>query len=43
MMFDANQGQVTPSKKDVVQWKELGELPTPEREGHVFLGWFVGD
>lgn len=41
LMLDANQGYVSPNKKEVRQWKQIGELPTPEREGHVFLGWFV--
>ena len=43
LMLDADQGYVSPNHKEVKQWKPIGELPIPEREGHVFQGWFVGD
>ena len=43
LMLDADGGYVSPNHKEVKQWKPIGDLPTPEKEGHVFQGWFVGD
>ena len=41
--FDANGGTVDVSSIEVTQGEAYGELPVPVREGHEFLGWFLGD
>ncbi len=38
--FDARGGTVSPGSKSVVCGSAYGELPTPERSGYKFLGWF---
>lgn len=37
--FDATGGEVSVSKKKVQVTRKFGELPTPEKEGHEFVGW----
>ncbi len=39
--FDGNGGEVTQKGKDVIYDGEYGELPTPERIGYTFEGWFT--
>ncbi|MBR5012714.1 MAG: InlB B-repeat-containing protein, partial [Clostridia bacterium] len=39
--FDANSGTVSPTSKTVTYGNEYGELPTPERTGYTFVGWFT--
>ena len=38
--LNANGGKVEPSALAVVYGQAVGALPTPTREGYVFLGWF---
>ena len=38
--FDARGGTVSPGSKSVVCGGTYGELPTPERSGYKFLGWY---
>ena len=39
--FDANGGSVSPLSKDVTFDSVYGELPTPERLGYKFDGWYT--
>lgn len=39
--FDANEGTVTPESKTVTYDGTYGDLPTPQRSGYKFLGWFT--
>lgn len=39
--FDANGGTCEVASKKVYYNKVYGELPTPTKEGHTFLGWFT--
>lgn len=39
--FDANGGKTPTSQKQVVDTREYGELPEPERAGWVFYGWYT--
>jgi len=39
--FDANEGTVTLTSKEVTYLSTYGELPTPERSGYSFLGWYT--
>lgn len=39
--FDANGGTVSTASKEVTAGAAYGELPTPEREGYTFSGWFT--
>lgn len=39
--FDAQGGTVEPSFKDVIYNMEYGVLPTPSRDGYIFLGWYT--
>ena len=39
--LDANGGSVSPAFKDVVYNGLYGELPTPNRSGYSFLGWYT--
>lgn len=39
--FDANGGTVSIEEKAVIFTKAYGELPTPEKEGYEFVGWFT--
>ena len=39
--FDANGGFCSTSKKSVTYGAAYGELPTPEKEGYSFSGWFT--
>ena len=43
LYFDADFGTVSPASKAVVFGTPYGDLPTPVRSGHTFLGWHVGD
>lgn len=38
--FDPDGGSVTPTKKVVEENTAVGELPTPEKTGYVFAGWY---
>ncbi|MCH5167795.1 MAG: InlB B-repeat-containing protein [Erysipelotrichales bacterium] len=39
--LDPNGGELENREYQVSQNKEYGVLPTPTREGHIFLGWFL--
>ena len=39
--LDPNEGTVSPSSVEVTSGNTIGELPTPERFGFVFDGWFT--
>ncbi|WP_455719571.1 InlB B-repeat-containing protein [Agathobacter sp.] len=39
--FDSNGGNVTIRNKEVIKGQAYGDLPTPEREGYTFAGWFT--
>ena len=39
--FDAQGGTVEPASKSVTYDVAYGELPTPTKTGHTFLGWFT--
>ena len=39
--FDANEGTVTPSNKNVTFGSVYGELPVPTRTGYTFDGWYT--
>lgn len=39
--FDANGGSVTPAQKTYSYGETYGTLPTPEREGYTFSGWYT--
>lgn len=41
--FDPNGGSVTPASKVVAYGQPYGDLPTPEKEGFAFSGWYAGD
>ena len=38
--FDANGGTVTPSSLTVAKGSSIDQLPTPERDGYTFGGWY---
>ena len=37
--FDANGGNISTQSKRVMTGKTYGELPTPTRDGYIFVGW----
>ncbi len=39
--FDANGGTVSPANKQVTFDSTYGELPTPVRNGYIFLNWYT--
>ena len=39
--FDANGGSVTTNQKSVTYDEVYGELPTPQKEGYTFNGWYL--
>lgn len=41
VLFDANGGELTETSKEVVCYSTYGSLPTPTKEGFVFLGWYT--
>ncbi len=41
--FDANGGSQIATKISAIFDKEIGALPTPTKDGFVFLGWFYGE
>lgn len=41
VVFDANGGTVTPSKKSLTRDSSIGTLPTPVRTGYTFDGWYT--
>jgi len=41
--FEANGGNITTYSKTVVNGKEYGDLPSADREGHKFDGWFTNE
>ena len=40
--FNPNGGTVTDNSRQVLEFEEIGELPTPTRENSVFTGWYTG-
>lgn len=40
LTYNANGGSVSPSSKIVKYGNTYGSLPTPQRNGYTFLGWF---
>lgn len=40
LTLDANGGKCSASAVEVTYGKAIGKLPTPEREGYEFLGWY---
>lgn len=43
LTFDGNGGTVSETTRLILCDTEFGELPTPERVGYTFDGWFTGD
>ena len=41
LSLDAQSGTVEPESVRIVPGEAVGELPTPERAGWIFLGWFT--
>lgn len=41
VMLDANGGSVTPTSLARTYKAKYGEIPTPTRNGYIFLGWFT--
>lgn len=41
--FDPNGGTCDVESKEVHHYASIGDLPTPTKEGYVFVGWFYGD
>lgn len=41
VIFNANGGTVDTEGKEVTYDNTYGELPTPEREGYIFKGWYT--
>ncbi len=41
VIFDACEGSVSPAQSSLLYDSYYGNLPTPQRYGHVFLGWFT--
>lgn len=41
--FDPNEGTVTPTTSEVTFGQAYGTLPTPNRTGYTFKGWFYND
>ena len=41
VLFDANGGSVSPDSITAANGEPYGDLPVPQREGHVFAGWFT--
>ena len=39
LYFDADGGTVTPTSKVVYKGSKVGTLPTPQKDGKVFMGW----
>jgi uncharacterized repeat protein (TIGR02543 family) len=39
--FDAQEGTVDPKTKSVTYDSSYGDLPTPEKTGYTFVGWFT--
>jgi uncharacterized repeat protein (TIGR02543 family) len=39
--FNANGGNVSEATRNTASGTAVGELPTPTRENHMFLGWFT--
>lgn len=39
--FDPNGGIVNPTSKEVIYQDVYGELPTPEKNGYTFTGWYT--
>lgn len=42
LSFDANGGECAAASKSVVYNEPFGELPTPTRDGYIFMGWYKG-
>ena len=43
LYFDAGEGSCMAEKKSFINGKKIGMLPTAEREGFIFSGWFTDD
>lgn len=41
LIFDSNGGECNPQSKTVTFDKAYGELPTPVKDGYIFLGWYT--
>lgn len=41
ILFDANEGTVNTTSKEVVCNTAVGDLPTPTRNGYTFTGWYT--
>lgn len=41
LYFDANGGSVDITSKSIIYGSTYGSMPTPEWEGHTFLGWYT--
>ena len=41
LSFDANGGTVNTASKEITFYRIYGSLPTPERDGYTFIGWFT--
>lgn len=39
--FDPNQGEVSPTSRNITAGSAIGELPTPTRTGYDFVGWYT--
>ncbi len=39
--FNANNGSVSTKKKTITRYKKYYTLPTPTREGYIFMGWYT--
>ena len=39
--FDPNEGEVTPTTKQIANGSTIGELPIPSRPGYRFIGWYT--
>lgn len=43
MIFNPNGGTCDEETKTVILYEPYGTLPTPKRNGYLFLGWYTGD
>ena len=43
IVLNTNGGTVSPETKDVIYNEKVGSLPTPNKRGYSFVGWYTGD
>lgn len=43
LSFDSNGGDDITERKFVLNGQPIGELPTPQRTGYIFLGWYINN